>query len=354
MSTELLVIDRQWRVGDTLDSIDMIIGRYKSKYEDTESSSLEVSCEILQLLQNMRGRNIDPQLQHYIERINADLLTSIQACREQAERNVILEEELKKVREAHEEQLEEVQEEKERIMGKAKNKLQEMNLVIKQKDIALQKSQTENEQQARNTQSQISRLQSSLNKKKKELLDVRRNLSEKDMMLEQCQHDLDRSKEEKDAVQKEKERIVKDAQQQLKEKDTLRQQLRNSQSLIAVLQKSNEEQERALKNIERHKEQLQQLLIQSQDEKAQKSRDFQLEKAALQQWLCKSQEETRRCQNECSVLCGAWQIDEKEVKLTDKELGRGAYGVVMVGVFHGLKVAVKYLHPAIASYYNQE
>uniref|UniRef100_A0A1X7TY79 Protein kinase domain-containing protein n=1 Tax=Amphimedon queenslandica TaxID=400682 RepID=A0A1X7TY79_AMPQE len=350
MSTELLVIDRQWRVGDTLDTIGMISGRYKCKYEL-------------------------PQLQRYIERINANMQTSIQACREQAERNITIEDELKKlqkelenVREAHvkqleeqEEHLEKVWEEKERITEKAKNKFQEMSSVIKEKDIALKESQTENEQIVQNMQSQISHLQSSLSENKKELydikrelFDVKRNLSEKDMMLQQCQQDSDRSKEEKDFIQKERERNVKDAQQQLKETDALQQQLRDSQSAVVVLKKSNDEQQKALKNIERHKEQLQQLLLQSQDEKAQKSREFQLEKAALQQRLRESQEEIRRCQNECSVLCGAWQIDEKEVKLTDKELGRGAYGVVMVGVFHGLKVAVKYLHPAIASYYNQE
>uniref|UniRef100_A0A1X7SZP9 Protein kinase domain-containing protein n=2 Tax=Amphimedon queenslandica TaxID=400682 RepID=A0A1X7SZP9_AMPQE len=96
------------------------------------------------------------------------------------------------------------------------------------------------------------------------------------------------------------------------------------------------------------------MLSQSQDEKAQKLREFQLEKAVLQQRLRESQEEARKYQNECNLLCDAWQVDEKEVVITDEELGRGSYGVVMVGIFRGLKVAVKYLHPVIASYYNEE
>ena len=327
----------------------MISGHYKCKY---------------QLDKDTRSSNIDPQLQHHVERISADLQTSIQACREQAEQNLIIEEELKNLREelenvqeAHEEleaQEEQLEEEKECIMKKAKIKFQQMSLIIKEKDKALQETQTESQQQ-------VSCLRSSLNEKRKELydtkrelFDVRKNLNKKDMMLQQCQQDLDCSQQEKDAIQKEKERNFKDAQQQSKEKERLQQQLCDSQSLVVVLQKSNDEQERAVKNIERHKAQLQVMLSQSQDEKAQNLREFQVEKAALLKRLRESQEETRRYQNEISVLCDAWQIDEKEVQITDEELGRGSYGVVMVGIFRGLKVAVKYLHQEIASYYNQE
>ena len=47
-----------------------------------------------------------------------------------------------------------------------------------------------------------------------------------------------------------------------------------------------------------------------------------------------------------------WSIDKDEVTLTKEELGRGSYAVVTVGIFRGLRVAVKSLHTIIISDYN--
>ena len=48
-----------------------------------------------------------------------------------------------------------------------------------------------------------------------------------------------------------------------------------------------------------------------------------------------------------------WVINKDEVTLTTEELGRGSYAVVTVGIFRGLRVAVKSLHNIIISDYNQ-
>uniref|UniRef100_A0A1X7UFH5 Protein kinase domain-containing protein n=1 Tax=Amphimedon queenslandica TaxID=400682 RepID=A0A1X7UFH5_AMPQE len=49
-----------------------------------------------------------------------------------------------------------------------------------------------------------------------------------------------------------------------------------------------------------------------------------------------------------------WVINEDEVTLTtDEELGRGSYAIVKVGIFRGIRVAVKSLHYLIISSYNR-
>ena len=49
-----------------------------------------------------------------------------------------------------------------------------------------------------------------------------------------------------------------------------------------------------------------------------------------------------------------WAIPEAELKVTEAILGKGAYGEVRVGVYHGNQVAVKRLHNVIASdYYHK-
>ena len=47
-----------------------------------------------------------------------------------------------------------------------------------------------------------------------------------------------------------------------------------------------------------------------------------------------------------------WVVDRREINLSDKELGRGAYGWVKEGTFRGCKVAVKCLHNQLISDYN--
>uniref|UniRef100_A0A1X7T698 Protein kinase domain-containing protein n=1 Tax=Amphimedon queenslandica TaxID=400682 RepID=A0A1X7T698_AMPQE len=47
-----------------------------------------------------------------------------------------------------------------------------------------------------------------------------------------------------------------------------------------------------------------------------------------------------------------WVIDKDEATLTKEELGRRFYAVVTVGIFRGLRVAVKSLHYIIISDFN--
>ena len=49
-----------------------------------------------------------------------------------------------------------------------------------------------------------------------------------------------------------------------------------------------------------------------------------------------------------------WILNKEDIVLTDKELGRGGWGVVYVAQFCGLEVAAKSLHADIVSPYNQK
>uniref|UniRef100_A0A1X7UN70 Protein kinase domain-containing protein n=1 Tax=Amphimedon queenslandica TaxID=400682 RepID=A0A1X7UN70_AMPQE len=68
--------------------------------------------------------------------------------------------------------------------------------------------------------------------------------------------------------------------------------------------------------------------------------------------LRQSQDVVRRYQQQAELTDDHWVIDKDEVTLTKEELGRGSYAVVTVGIFRGLRVAVKSLHTIIISDYN--
>ena len=50
----------------------------------------------------------------------------------------------------------------------------------------------------------------------------------------------------------------------------------------------------------------------------------------------------------------SWVVKMEEVKITDEELGRGAWGAVNVAQFRGLRVAAKRIHKTIISDYNRK
>ena len=70
--------------------------------------------------------------------------------------------------------------------------------------------------------------------------------------------------------------------------------------------------------------------------------------------LNQSQESVLRYQQQADLYTDDhWVINKDEVTLTNEELGIGSYAVVTVGIFRGLRVAVKSLHTLIISNYNR-
>ena len=148
--------------------------------------------------------------------------------------------------------------------------------------------------------------------------------------IEQTVQALIQSLEEKERKLQEKEREVQVYHQQLEQKER---------------EEAEKEQE-----IRRYRHQLQE----KDRELQEKDREHQVVLQELQEKdreLRQSQEAVRWYQQQ-ALTDDHWVINKDEVTLTKEELGRGSYAVVTVGIFRGLRVAVKSLHTIIISDYN--
>ena len=145
--------------------------------------------------------------------------------------------------------------------------------------------------------------------------------------IEQTVQALIQNLEEKERKLQEKEREAQVYHQQLEQKER---------------EEAEKEQE-----IRRYRHQLQEKDREHQVVLQEKDRELQEKDRELRQ----SQEAVRRYQQQ-ALTDDHWVINKDEVTLTKEELGRGSYAVVTVGIFRGLRVAVKSLHTVIISDYN--
>ena len=84
---------------------------------------------------------------------------------------------------------------------------------------------------------------------------------------------------------------------------------------------------------------------------------LQKEVSRLQQDNALLQQKTNQLQSKleqqpglgCDADISFWVVSHKEVQITDQELGRGAWGRVLIGSFRGQDVAIKELHDLISS-----
>ena len=81
-------------------------------------------------------------------------------------------------------------------------------------------------------------------------------------------------------------------------------------------------------------------------------RDRQLQEVTAEKQQAHQQIQELRRQNRSQNQTQTWVINRREINLSDKELGRGAYGWVKEATFRGCKVAVKCLHHELISDYN--
>ena len=116
---------------------------------------------------------------------------------------------------------------------------------------------------------------------------------------------------------------------------------------VQALMKSLEEKEREAQVYHQQLEQKER----EEAEKEQEIRRYHHQLQEKDRELRQSQEAVRRYQQQ-ALTDDHWVINKDEVTLTKEELGRGSYAVVTVGIFRGLRVAVKSLHTIIISDYN--
>ena len=154
--------------------------------------------------------------------------------------------------------------------------------------------------------------------------------------IEQTVQALMKSLEEKE---KEKEREVQVYHQQLEQKE--REEAEKEQE-IRRYRHQLQEKDREHQVVLQEKDREHQVVLQEKD------RELQEKDRELRQ----SQEAVHRYQQQ-ALTDDHWVINKDEVTLTKEELGRGSYAVVTVGIFRGLRVAVKSLHTIIISNYNR-
>uniref|UniRef100_A0A1X7UL34 Protein kinase domain-containing protein n=1 Tax=Amphimedon queenslandica TaxID=400682 RepID=A0A1X7UL34_AMPQE len=158
--------------------------------------------------------------------------------------------------------------------------------------------------------------------------------------------------EQKEKEEAEKDQEIRRYSQQLQEKD--REEAEREERYHNQLQEKDRElQEKDMELQEKDREH-QVVLLELQEALQQKDivileKDKELQEKDRE--LCQSQDAVHRYQQQ-ALTDDHWVIDKDEVILTKEELGRGSYGVVTVGIFRGLRVAVKSLHNIIISKYN--
>ena len=140
--------------------------------------------------------------------------------------------------------------------------------------------------------------------------------------------------------------LIKSLEEKEKEKE------REAQVYHQQLEQKEREEAEKEQEIRRYRHQLQEKDREHQVVLQEKDREYQVVLQEKDRELRQSQEAVRRYQQQ-ALTDDHWVINKDEVTLTKEELGRGSYAVVIVGIFRGLRVAVKSLHTIIISNYNR-
>ena len=157
-------------------------------------------------------------------------------------------------------------------------------------------------------------------------------------------------KEENQQVKAEHQQVNREKEQLLHEKDQTIQYLQLNNNHLTTqnqqLQQNNNQlatQTQELRQQNEHYKSETQSLQQQVEHQTRQLQELTVDKQQYQQQI-----RELRQQNNTQT----WVVDRREINLSDKELGRGAYGWVKEGTFRGSKVAVKCLHDQLISDYN--
>ena len=153
--------------------------------------------------------------------------------------------------------------------------------------------------------------------------------------------------QEKEREEAEKDQEIQKYQDQLAQKEEEREQeILKYQCQLQEMERKEAEKDQEILQYQHH------LQVKESEaaEKDQEIQRYQHQLLAKERELHQSQEAVRIYQQQ--LLTDHWVIDKKEVTLTKEKLGEGSYANVEVGIFRGLRVAVKSLHTIIISDYN--
>ena len=161
--------------------------------------------------------------------------------------------------------------------------------------------------------------------------------------LQQVKVENQRVKREKEQLLQEKDQTIQYLQLNNNHLTTQNQQLQQNNNQLAT-------QTQELRQQNEHYKSQNQSLQQQVDQQTTQLQELTVDKQQYQQQIqeLRQQNNYYRSQNQTQT----WVVDRREINLSDKELGRGAYGWVKEGTFRGCKVAVKCLHNQLISDYN--
>ena len=175
--------------------------------------------------------------------------------------------------------------------------------------------------------------------------------------LQQVKVENQQVKEENQQVKAEHQQVNREKEQLLHEKDQTIQYLQLNNNHLTTqnqqLQQNNNQlaiQTQELRQQNEHYKSETQSLQQQVEHQTRQLQELTVDKQQYQQQIreLRQQNNYYRSQNQTQT----WVVDRREINLSDKELGRGAYGWVKEGIFRGCKVAVKCLHNELISDYN--
>ena len=167
---------------------------------------------------------------------------------------------------------------------------------------------------------EIDRLTRVLQERERELQEERR---EKEQVRTRLQQQLQRRERQLQQQGQERERQAREREQDLQQQ--LRQ---NEQQLQREIQQGGVREQ----DLQRQLQQAQQQLQESQERER-----------GLEQQLRERDRQERE---------SSWVVSRNDIRMTERILGRGGWGEVIVARFHGLEVAAKVLHETIISEYN--
>ena len=134
-----------------------------------------------------------------------------------------------------------------------------------------------------------------------------------------------------ETICKEYQKLKTDHQKLQQDHEEMKQESQKLQQDHHTLQQECQKQQHDLNTVRTDHQQLQIVL-------RQKDRDHQIEKTHLEEQIRKREE--------------SWKVSQKDVEMTQEELGRGGWGVIQVGLFREQRVAVKQLYTVIMTAKN--
>ena len=133
-------------------------------------------------------------------------------------------------------------------------------------------------------------------------------------------------------------KIVQEKEAKLKEKEN--EKVRDAQRFRKQLEQKERDEVAKEQEMQRYCQE-------KEKEEVEKEQQYHRQLQEKERELRQSQDAVRIYQQ---IADDRWVIDKDEVILTREELGRGSYATVNVGIFRGLRVAVKSLHNIISDF----